>query len=326
MSMYLGIDLGGTKTNVGLVGQQGKLLDIETFATPQGGQAAELARAIRTATDRLLDRQELSLEQIVSIGVGSPGIADEHSDELVFTGNLRFRHEPLGAALSQAHEGKPVRLVNDGNAAAYGEYIAGCGVGVSSLVMVSLGTGIGGGVIIEGRVQSGFAFGGAELGHMVIDMDGRHCTCGRRGCFETYASATGLILTTQAYMRSHPETIMWALCGQNLGGVSGRTAFDARREGDPGGEVVVREYIRHLSVGLGNIINAIEPDILALGGGLSREGEQLIEPLREAVYGELLSGMEQRTRIVQAQLGNEAGVIGAALSQVWTDQQASTAI
>ncbi|MDI9470213.1 MAG: ROK family protein [Bacillota bacterium] len=326
MSLYLGIDLGGTHIKTGIVTDRGKLIDTESIATPLGGSGAELARAMRQVNDRLLERQELTLDDIESIGVGSPGIVDTQTDSVIFAGNLRFRHEPLGAEVSQVHDGKPVRLVNDGNAAAYGESIVGSGRGASSLVMITLGTGIGGGIIINGHIITGYAYGGAELGHMVIDLDGRHCTCGRRGCFETYASATGLILTTQDYMRNHPETIMWALCGQSLGGVSGRTAFDAAREGDPGGKAVVNLYIHHLAVGLGNIVNSIEPEILCLGGGVSHQGDFLLNPLREAVYAELIPGTVEKTRIVQASLGNDAGIIGAALSEVWTEHSSTTVV
>lgn len=317
MAYYIGIDLGGTNIMTGIVDDQSKLLIKAGLPTPEKASGETIAAVMRQAADMALAEANLTLDDIDSIGVGSPGIVDTQTDSIVFASNLNFKQEPLGAKISQAFEGKPVRLVNDANAAAYGEYIAGSGKDAQSLVMITLGTGIGGGIIIDGHIVTGFAYGGAELGHQVIDMEGRACACGRRGCFENYGSAQGLILTTQAYMRNHPETVMWELCNQSLYNVTGRTAFDAKRAGDAGGEAVVNTYIQHLAVGLGNIINSVEPEILCIGGGVSNQGEYLLSPLREAVYKQLFPFVETKPTILTAQLGNDAGIIGAALSEVW---------
>lgn len=317
MAYYIGIDLGGTNIMTGIVDEQSKLLVKAGLPTPENASGENIAAVMREAANTALTELNMTLDQIESIGVGSPGIVDTQSDSIIFASNLNFKNEPLGAKISEAFEGKPVRLVNDANAAAYGEYIAGSGKDAQSLVMITLGTGIGGGIIIDGHIVTGFAYGGAELGHQVIDMEGRACACGRRGCFENYGSAQGLILTTQAYMRNHPETVMWELCNQSLYNVNGRTAFDAKRAGDAGGEAVVNSYIQHLAVGLGNIINSVEPEILCIGGGVSNQGEYLLDPLREAVYKQLFPFVEKKPSILTAELGNDAGIIGAALSEVW---------
>ncbi len=317
MTYFIGIDLGGTNIMAGIVDSDRKLLTKFGLPTPMQASGEELAAVMRSAADTALAQVNLTLADIDSIGVGSPGIVDTQTDSIVFASNLNLKHEPLGQKISDAFDGKPVRLVNDANAAAYGEYIAGCGKDASSLVMITLGTGIGGGIIIDGHIVTGFAYGGAELGHLVIDMEGRACACGRRGCFENYGSARGLILTTQAYMRNHPETIMWELCNQSLNSVDGRTAFEAKRAGDAGGEAVIATYIHHLAVGLGNIINSVEPEVLCIGGGISNQGDYLIEPLREAVYEQLFPFVEKRPKVLAAELGNDAGIIGAALSEVW---------
>lgn len=320
MTYYIGIDLGGTNIVAGIVDSEKNLLVKSGLPTPEKSDGETLAAVMRQAADKALAEVSLSMDDITSVGVGSPGIVDTQTDSIVFASNLGLKHEPLGEKISRAFDGKPVRLVNDANAAAYGEYIAGSGKDAQSLVMVTLGTGIGGGIIIDGHIVTGFAYGGAELGHLVIDMEGRACACGRRGCFENYGSARGLILTTQAYMRNHPETLMWELCDQSLYKVDGRTAFDAKRSGDAGGEVVIDTYIHHLAVGIGNIINSVEPEVLCIGGGVSNQGDYLIDPLREAVYGQLFPFVEKRPKVVAATLGNDAGIIGAALSEVWNYQ------
>lgn len=317
MAYFIGIDLGGTNIMAGIVDSEKNLLTKAGLPTPTDATGEELALIMRQAADMALKQVNIDMTEIDSIGVGSPGIVDTQTDSIIFASNLKLKNEPLGQKISQAFDNKPVRLVNDANAAAYGEYIAGTGKDASSLVMITLGTGIGGGIIIDGHIVTGFAYGGAELGHLVIDMEGRACACGRRGCFENYGSARGLILTTQAYMRNHPETIMWELCNQSLNNVSGQTAFDAKRAGDAGGEAVVADYIHHLAVGLGNIINSVEPEVLCLGGGVSNQGDYLIDPLREAVYSQLFPFVEKRPKVMTATLGNDAGIIGAALSEVW---------
>ena len=179
--------------------------------------------------------------------------------------------------------------------------------------MVTLGTGVGGGIVNGNEIYTGFNFAGAEMGHEVIVVDGRQCSCGRKGCFETYASATGLIKTTQEYMGRDRDSLCWDLCDGKIEKVSGRTAFDAMRQGDRTGAEVVRVYIRYLACGITNIINTFQPDILCIGGGISHEGETLLRPLRELVAHEVYSRHSlQNTEIVTASLGNDAGVIGAA--------------
>lgn len=320
MRRYIGVDLGGTNTVAGLVDEKGKLYVKKSVSTPRDGDPERIVDTIYDVVTALLSGEGLQPEDIQAIGIGSPGVVDIQNGVVLFANHLHFRNTPL-AELCRRRFNRPVHLVNDANAAAYGEYIAGGGRGASSLVAITLGTGIGGGIIIDGKILTGYAFAGAELGHMVIDMDGRACSCGKRGCFETYASATGLIHSTQAYMRNHPETLMWKLCNNSLGNVSGRTAFDAKRAGDAGGESVIESYIHTLAIGLGNIINSLEPEILLIGGGISHEGEYLLGPLREEVHKQLFAFSQQKTRIVSATLGNDAGIIGAALADEAVDSE-----
>ena len=203
---------------------------------------------------------------------------------------------------------RPVHVENDANAAAYGEYLAGSAKGAKNAVCITLGTGVGGGVIIDGRIYSGFNYAGAELGHMVIEVDGPECTCGRRGCFEVFSSATGLVRMTREAMKAHPESVM-----HTMGEPGGRTAFNAMRQGDSAGKEVVDSYIKYLAAGIANVINIFQPEILSIGGGVCNEGDALLNPLKEAVAGEVYTRRGQKnTKIVIATLGNDAGIIGAA--------------
>ena len=230
-----------------------------------------------------------------------------------YSNNLQWYNVPLAAKLE---EGLGIRayIENDANAAAYGEYLAGAGKGCSSLVAITLGTGVGGGVILDGKILTGFNFGGAELGHTVIEVDGRPCTCGRRGCFEAYSSATGLINLTKEAMEAHRDSKMWELCDGDANRANGRTAFDGMRAGDAAAKAVVDLYIKYLSVGIANMINIFQPQILCIGGGISKEGDTLIQPLTRLVNeNNYVHDPERQTKIMPAALFNDAGLIGAAM-------------
>jgi glucokinase len=204
-------------------------------------------------------------------------------------------------------------LENDANAAAYGEFVAGAGKGTNNFMMITLGTGVGGGIIIDKKLYSGSNYAGAELGHVVISMDGEMCSCGRQGCWEAYASATALIRQTKQAMIKYPDSIMWKICNDNINSVNGLTAFDAMRQGDKAGKAVVDKYINYIAVGIANNINIFQPDVICIGGGVSKEGDNLILPITEFVNGDNFArNIEKKALIKTADLGNDAGIIGAA--------------
>ena len=212
--------------------------------------------------------------------------------------------------LSDCLGGKPVRIGNDANVAAYAEYLAGAARGSRRAVMVTLGTGIGVGVIIDGS-DHGMA---AEGGHMIIRHGGRHCSCGHDGCFEAYASATALINQTREAMLRHKESLLWELCGGDLSKVNGKTPFDAAQAGDNLAQAVLDEYIEDLACGLANLINLLQPEVLCIGGGICAQGENLLAPLRSALNREeFTKDSPRRTKLCVAQLGNDAGIIGGAM-------------
>ena len=254
----------------------------------------------------------LTIDDIDSIGVGTPGSVVQTTGVVAYANNLGFYNLPL-AEMLENKLGKKVYIENDANAATYGEYIAGAGKGTENFVAITLGTGVGGGIIIGGKIYSGSNFAGGELGHTVIQMNGEACTCGRNGCFEAYASATALIRQTKQAMIKFPESKMWEICNKDINSVSGRTAFDGARSGDEAAIGVVNDYINYLSVGIANIINTFQPDVFCVGGGISNEGEYLMAPIRKLVKGENYArNMEKNTEIKAATLGNDAGIIGAA--------------
>ncbi len=232
-----------------------------------------------------------------------------------YANNLNMKDEPFILFLKRYFK-KPVYFTNDANAAAWGEYLAGSGKGYRSLVMVTLGTGIGGAMILDGKLYEGCNFAAGEFGHFVIQCEGEPCNCGRRGCFETYASATGLIRMAKQAMETEEgrKSSLWNLCSGETDGLNAEMIFKAAKKGDLTAGQTVERYLYYLSVGITDIINIFQPEILCIGGGVSRAGNQLLDPLKRMVDQQIYTRDSQvKTEIVTATLGNDAGIIGAAM-------------
>lgn len=261
----------------------------------------------------LADESKTDKKDIKSIGIGCPGAVDAENGVIILTPNLPYRNFNVREFFAK-YTDTPVFIDNDANCAALGEVVSGAAKNYGTALAVTLGTGVGGGIIIDGKIYGGFNCAAGEMGHMITHKDGRKCNCGRRGCFETYASATALINDTKAAAEAHPESRLNELCGGELSKINGKTAFDGKRLGDKTASEVVDNYIRELGEGVINYINIFQPEILLLGGGIANEGEYLLAPLREYVfkysYG---SELLPRTKIEKAALGNDAGIIGAAM-------------
>ncbi len=311
---YLGIDLGGTNIAVGIVDENYQIVAKHSQPT-QTETAEQVADAMASAAREALKKAGLTLADVPYIGVGSPGAVNQETGVIEFANNLPFFNTPMVQMLSDRLEGKRVIIENDANAAAYGEYMAGALKGAKNAIAITLGTGVGGGIIINGEIYSGSNYSGGELGHTTIVVDGRPCTCGRNGCWETYASATGLIKTTKEHMENAPkDSPLWTIVEGDISKVNGRTAFDAMRQGDPIGKEIVDEYIHYLSEGIVNMVNIFQPDTLCIGGGISNERETLMAPVREFVaHKQYAMNSSKKTVICRAELGNDAGIIGAAL-------------
>lgn len=310
--MYvLGVDLGGTNTAAAVFDKDFALLGKGSVSTRSDVSPQGVADSIALACREALKTCSLGLSDISGVGIGSPGIIDPENGVIEYWSRYDFRAVPM-AQLVRARMGKPVYMENDANAAALGEYTAGAGKGSRSMAAVTLGTGIGGGAVIDGKLYSGFNHAALELGHMSIAFGGKMCTCGRRGCFEAYASVTALIEQTRDAMQAHPESAMWSF-SPTLDAVDGRTSFDAMRAGDAAAKAVVDRYIEYLACGLVNIVNIFQPDVLCVGGGISNERETLFAPVREILDREdYARSLGKRTRLVRAELGNDAGLYGAA--------------
>ena len=312
--MYrIGVDLGGTNIAVGVINEELKIVGRGKVKTKCPRPAEEIFDDIAVAIDLAVKDAGISMDEVVSVGVGTPGSVNKANGYIEFANNLDFNKVPAKDML-EARIHKTVYIDNDANCAALGEAVAGVGKGVSNFVAVTLGTGVGSGIIIGGKIVNGVNYAAGEMGHMVIVVDGEQCTCGRRGCWEQYASATALISQTKDAMRHDHDSAMWQLVNDNIDNVNGRTAFDAMRLDDRTAKAVVDKYIYYVAAGVINIINALQPDIICIGGGISHEGETLLRPLRRHINRERYSIYAARqTQIVAAELGNDAGIYGAAL-------------
>ena len=312
MKYYIGIDLGGTNIAAGLVNENKEIVESGSVKTLSKRPLEEIVDDMAEVAKSVAKKAQVSMDEIEWVGVGAPGTVISETGVIDYSNNLDWYNVPLKDMLEE-RLGKKVFIANDANAAAYGEYLAGAAKDADSSVMVTLGTGVGGGVVINNKIYTGFNDAGAELGHSVIILDGRDCTCGRKGCLEAYASATGLIATTKEYMEKNKNSIMWDLVHGDISKVSGRTAFDGMRKGDNTAAEVVNTFVKQLACGITNIINTFQPDILCIGGGISHEKEYLINPLKEIVKKEVYSrNSKKNTEITVAALGNDAGIIGAA--------------
>ena len=311
--MYnIGIDLGGTNIKVGLVDENYNIVSKATARTNLPRPAEEICGSIVETVWDALTQAKVTIGEVNSIGIGTPGVANRNSGIVLYSCNLGFDNTDL-RTLIKAKLGKEVYVENDANAAAFGEVLNGAGKGCKDVVVVTLGTGVGGGIIIDGKIYTGFNFCGAELGHTVIQYGGRQCGCGRRGCFEAYSSATALINMTKEAMEARSDSKMWEIAGGSLVTVDGKTAFDGWRAGDEAAVGVVNMYIEYLGCGLTNIVNTFQPEVLLIGGGICKEGENLTKPLEEFIKRESYCIDPSRsTRLDIAKLGNDAGIIGAA--------------
>ncbi len=312
--MYrIGVDLGGTNIAVGVVNEDLKIIGRGKVKTKCPRPAEEIFDDIAVAVNMALKDANITIDEVVSVGVGTPGSVNKENGYIEFANNLAFNNVPAKEML-EARIGKTVYLDNDANCAALGEAIAGAGKGVGNFVAVTLGTGVGSGIIVDGKIVSGVNYAGGEMGHTVIMVNGKQCNCGRKGCWEQYASATALISQTKEAMLNDKSSKMWQLCNDNVDNASGRTAFDAMRLGDETAKEVVDQYIYYVSVGIINVINTFQPEFVCIGGGICNEGDTILNPIKEHVNSERYSiYAAKQTKIVTAELGNDAGIFGAAL-------------
>ncbi len=310
---YAGIDLGGTNIAVGILDDEYRIIGRAKIKTALPRPAEEIIKDMARAVTLAAEDAGISVEDIDNVGVGAPGAVDREAGVITYANNLGFRDVRITGPIGKLLNKERVYLENDANAAAAGEYYAGCGRGKHSLVQITLGTGVGGGVIIEGRMLTGFNGFGAELGHTVIVEGGEQCTCGRKGCFEAYASATALIRQTRRAMEADRGSKMWEIAGE-LEKVDGRTAFDAADAGDETARRVTERYLQYVACGVVDFVNIFQPEVLCIGGGICNQGEEILVPIRRAVAEDNYARDSAcQTDVMISALGNDAGIIGAAL-------------
>ena len=309
---YIGVDVGGTNLVAGLVDENGVILDKVSRPLDKTMNDRELCAELADLSLTICTVCGKQPGEIKAVGVGIPGLVDNDRGEVVKTTNMAFGHTPFRELFQQKWH-IPVYLGNDANCAAIGEYCAGAAKGCDPAVIVTLGTGVGGGLVCNGKLFTGFAGSAMEVGHMIVHPQGVHCPCGNDGCWEQYGSASAIIRLTREEMRRNPDSLLWKLCEGDEANAEGRTAFDAASRGDESAEKVLEEYRKGLSLGLINLVNIIQPQVICLGGGVSNAPDALLlEPLRELV----LAGTYDKnnpTKLVKASLGNDAGVVGAAM-------------
>lgn len=301
----IGIDIGGTYIKGAVVTPKGDLLDFFTMAVEKGEEPEV------TISKLVNEIKKINYPSVLGIGIGCPGTVDSETGVVEFAPNIGWTNIKI-KELIEKEIPLPVHVTNDANAAASGEAIFGVGKQFQNMVVLTLGTGVGGGLVLNGQLFEGNEGKGAEIGHMVIQMDGRPCGCGRHGCLETYASATALIADTKAAMKEHSDSLMWKFAS-TIEEVDGRVAFSAAKIGDRFAQEVVRNYVHYLGEGILNLCNIFRPDAIILCGGISKEGGYLTSRLKnycaERSYGFPRS---PEVQILVGKLGYNAGVIGAA--------------
>lgn len=311
--MYrIGIDLGGTNIVAGLVDEHLEIVDKCSVKTNVPRSIESMVQDMVKMVQLLLERNALDFQSVASVGVGVPCTANPENGHMEDANNLGFDDAPFLTLLADMLD-VPVYFDNDANVAAWGEYQTG-DYEEDSLIMVTIGTGIGGGIILNGKLWSGINGAAAEFGHMTISHDGISCNCGRKGCFEAMASANALIRQTRERMSRDRESLLWRLCGGDTEKVEAKTVFDGAAAGDQACVELLETYTTYLAEGIANIINIFQPAVLCIGGGISRAGDALLLPIREKTAKRIYSkNSERNTRIELAKLDNDAGVLGAAL-------------
>jgi len=310
---YLGIDIGGTNLSVGVVDENYRVIGRGSRRSHVPRPIDEFCDDIAAAALDAIANAGLTLADFDTCGIGCPGVINSRTGIVEYSNNLHYSSIPLSDMISQRLSGLKTYIDNDANAAALGEVLAGAAKGASSALVITIGTGIGAGIIVDNKIYSGCNGVAGEIGHTLLVKNGNLCTCGRRGCFETYASAIALKRQTAQAMRDNPDSLMWTLVDAPEK-VSGRTPFEAMRMGDKTAAAVVEQYFDYLADGITDIINILQPEVVCLGGGISKEGDGLLKPLDGLIaQRRFCRGNVPQPRLVCALLANDAGIIGAAL-------------
>ncbi len=310
--LYIGIDVGGTTIKAGIVTKDGEILHKDNCPSHlENGAEAMLVDMVELSKKVVKDSGH-TMDDVAAVGIGVPGMVDQSTGRVPFCTNLRWHDVPLIERMSELL-GKPVRANNDATVAGLAEHIAGACRGVDNSVVVTLGTGVGGGVVIDGKLFMGPHGIATEIGHMITVAGGEMCTCGNRGCWERYASASAIIREGRKLMAEKPDCALARAVNGDARCVEARTVTDLAKKGDPDCGRIMDWYAYHLAVGIINLINLYDPEIIALGGGVSKAGTYLLDKVNALLPDMVFFKTMPRAKVVLAQLGNDAGIIGAAM-------------
>lgn len=309
---YIGIDVGGTGIKAGVVTGDGKIIKSCAIATRQNSHYTELMKDMADLVFKTLGEAGVSMDEIKSVGIGFPSAVDDKNGIVVYTANINLNNAPVVVELKKYID-KPIYIGNDANCAALGEFFALNDDSVENFIAVTLGTGVGGGIIINKKLYTGFNGSAGEIGHIRLVMDGEKCSCGRDGCWECYASATALIRDSKKAADAAPGSLLAKNIRANGGRSNGKLVFDTAKQGDETAKAVIANYVKYISEGLIDMINTFQPSVIAIGGGVSRQGDNLLNPIKEYIKGKTYgTSFIEPCTITMAKLGNDAGIVGAA--------------
>ncbi len=311
--MYnIGVDVGGTKIAIGLVNENGKIVDRDMFWNNIELTNESMLRNVTERVDKLIIQNKLKISDINSIGIGFP--SKVFNDGTVDAPNISFQDYNLLAEIKKIIDNIPVYIENDANCATIAEYVYGSLRGSPNSILITLGTGIGGGIIINGNIYTGHNGVAAELGHQVISMDGPKCGCGRHGCWETYGSTKALVSRIKEDIENYKNSEIYELIEGDAERITAKVFFDAIDKGDEYAKIMLKEHAKYIATGIISLFQIFDPDMLAIGGGISAQGDKLLQPVIEAVVIQIKDAVYtvDEDRICIAELGNDAGIIGAA--------------
>ena len=306
----LGVDIGGTSIKLGIITEQGGIFDKWEIPTKIKDQADQIPTDIWQSLRQKLSAHKISDEQLIGIGAGAPGFVIAETGDIAEAVNLGWKNFPLGNLLHEL-SGLPVYIENDANIAALGENWLGSGELASYLVMVTLGTGVGGGIIVDGKIVSGVNGTAGEIGHMTMDLNGQLCNCGRKGCLETIASATGISRIAEEKIKQFKDSILVTTFNKK-NKLTAKDVFDAYKKNDSCAVEVVEQITDQLGLAIANIATIINPEKILIGGGVSKAGDALLNPLEKAYQKYALPRSYEGSSFEIARLGNDAGIVGGA--------------
>jgi len=320
MKYYIGIELGVKNIVAGILDKNGKLLRRDTVPTNKDRAFEDIISDICSLVVKVTEDEDIELKSIKYIGVGCPGIIDNQKGVVLKNYTLKFNNAQVRSEI-QKHINLPVYVENDANCAAIAEYLLGASYGTSSSLTIKVGIGIGGGIIINGSIYNGFNFGGTEFGHMVIDYNGRECTCGRKGCWEQYASASALIAQTKQLINDYPDSILANMVKGNLNQITELTIFEATRAGDERAKQLCVEFVDYFAEGLANIVNILMPEVVVIAGPISKLGSGLVTPLVELLKERIYCREVHLPEFKMAEMGTAGIIVGAAMLGAFKDEK-----